>query len=140
MPTIGSASLERLVELDEDDDRLGLHRAADVDDLVDVGELAELGHRLGDPSSEGRESTSPTAPSSSWWVISTTVRRKFGSTSDGEEIEQLAGERLHAAQHRTQPARGRATPASATATAASWSARQPLAEERRGRGARSTTG
>src|SRR4051794_1347218 len=40
-------------------------------------------------SSDGRESTSPTAPSSSWWVISTTVRRKFGSTSDGDEIRSL---------------------------------------------------
>src|SRR5580765_6891558 len=37
-------------------------------------------------SSDGRDSTRPTAPSSSWWVIRTTVRRKFGSTSDGDEI------------------------------------------------------
>ena len=34
--------------------------------------------------SVGRFSTSPTAPSASWVRISTTVRRKFGSTRSGE--------------------------------------------------------
>src|SRR5215471_14413871 len=35
--------------------------------------------------SEGRLSTSPIAPSSSWCAIRTTVLRKFGSISDGDE-------------------------------------------------------
>src|SRR4051794_33012302 len=36
-------------------------------------------------TSDGWLSTKPMAPSSSWWVISATVFRKFGSTSAGDE-------------------------------------------------------
>src|SRR5258708_8656741 len=40
-------------------------------------------------TSDGLVSTSPIAPSSSWWVTRMTVRRKFGSTSAGEEISSF---------------------------------------------------
>src|SRR5215213_9601972 len=39
-------------------------------------------------ASDGRESTSPIAPSSSWCATRTTVRRKFGSISAGDETSR----------------------------------------------------
>src|SRR5439155_6699532 len=36
-----------------------------------------------------RFSTTPTAPSSSWWPMRTTVRRKFGSQSEGEAMSRV---------------------------------------------------
>ena len=68
---------------------VGLHRPADVD-AVGAGQVGEVRHGVGDGElGDGRESTSPMAPSSSWWVISTTVRRKFGSSSDGDETSSF---------------------------------------------------
>ena len=69
-------------------------------------------------SGDGRESTSPIAPSSSWWVISTTVRRKFGSSSDGDETSSLpASESIAAGSQvtRSSARASAATPASAIA-------------------------
>ena len=51
--------LERLVELDQHDHRLRLHRAADVDDLVGVGKVAEVGDRLVDPQLGGPREHEP---------------------------------------------------------------------------------
>src|SRR6476619_8113015 len=40
-------------------------------------------------TAHGRLSMSPMAPSSSWWAIRTTVLRKFGSTSTGDETRRF---------------------------------------------------
>src|SRR5262245_15140307 len=53
------------------------------------GRSARPGTVSATDSGDGRERTSPMAPSSSWWVISTTVRRKFGSIRDGDETSSL---------------------------------------------------
>src|SRR3954469_19117599 len=82
-------------------------------------------------SSDGRESTRPTAPSSSWWVISTTVRRKFGSTSDGDEIRSLpARESTPQASHLRGAQRG--TSRERGCDAERLEPRQALAEQRVG--------
>ena len=110
-----------LVELDQDDDRLRLDGPGPRRRTPSTqGSSDSSGTATAISSSEGRERTSPTAPSSSWWVTSTTVRRKLGSTSDGEETRQPTGQRVHPAAHRSQlPARAQ-TPARARPTAASW--------------------
>src|SRR6185437_8459452 len=56
-------------------------------------------------TSEGRVSTSPIAPSSSWWAISTTVRRKCGSRSDGADTSSCPWSESMAVNCRLRPAR-----------------------------------
>ena len=100
--------VERLVELDEDDDRLGLHRAADVDDLVGVGEVAEVGHRLGDPQLGGPREHEPDR------ALLVVVGHQHDRPPEVRVDERRRGDRAAGRratprpQHRTQPACERA--------------------------------
>ena len=87
---IGAAACVDVVELRQHHERLRLHRAADEDGVVGAGErLRAAGTASAAATSDGRLSTRPIAPSSSWCAIRTTVLRKFGSTSDGDETSSL---------------------------------------------------
>ena len=81
------------------------------------------------------------APSSSWWVISTTVRRKFGSTSDGDEIRSLpasdsTADGCYPALERRDPGERAPRPRSCTRVSRSWRTRRRAPSSSPGRASR----